>query len=133
MTPDHPRWMNEYDALLLDKPSVDDGIHCAVCGRPATNLHHVIEKGMGGVSHQVDRRIPKIRLCGMGNVSGCHGLVHKKLLHIYWDSGSGDWVMLRTREPMKHSKAWECHCDEYSVLPGWYFQRKYGKPIGAGR
>ena len=130
MIPEHPRWMSEYDAVMLDKPSVDEEPFCAVCGRPATNSHHVIERGMGGVSKELEKRIPKIRLCGMGNASGCHGLVHSKLLHIYWDSWLQKWVMYRTPEPMDDARCWEDHLAEYVTLPGYYLQQLWGKPIG---
>lgn len=131
-----PRWMSEHDAHLLDKPSVDQEPYCAVCGRPATNRHHVIEKGMGGVSRELERRIPKVTLCGMGNASGCHGKVHAHLLHLYWDDdgyGGGRWVMYETPEPMDDWRCWEAHMGEYVTLPGWEVQQRYGRPIGGRR
>ena len=47
---------------------------CVVCGKPATNLHHVIYGRLYGKRDDVQaNRIP---LCGWGNASGCHGKLH---------------------------------------------------------
>ena len=134
-TPKHPYWMSAFKAQMLDKPSVVDEPYCAVCGKPATNKHHVIPKGMGGVSAELEKRIPKIRLCGMGNADGCHGDVHAKLLHLYWDDDycGGSWMMYRSIQPVDDKLCWELRHDEYTVLPGWYMQQLYGKPIGGSK
>lgn len=92
--------MNELKRALLDKP---DMIRpwCIACGKPSTNHHHVIPKGMGGLQRDLERRIPLLSLCGMGNASGCHGLAHSGRLHFRWD---GCWEFLRT-EPCKYEDA----------------------------
>lgn len=84
---------------------------CVVCGRPATNMHHVIPN---------DRKhSPALSLCGMGNASGCHGAAHAHRLHFrvvevkLW---SGDtvkrWEYLWTGEPVKEDAAHE-------IRDGW--------------
>ncbi|MGI6125849.1 MAG: hypothetical protein ACOYEF_02680 [Planifilum sp.] len=92
---------------LMGRPSLV-GERCAVCGRPATNAHHVVMKGAGGVSRETDARIPRISLCGMGNCSGCHGLAHSRRLHFRW---RGRWEWLYTPEPVKYQEA--------LVMEGW--------------
>ena len=120
-----------YYEALLGRPDVDDGEHCANCGRAgATNLHHVIPKGMGGVTREMERLIPKIRLCGSGNLDGCHGLVHAKLLHINWADALGGWCRLLTREPMGDPEAWEAFSRLYGPLLGWAEAKRWGEPIG---
>lgn len=116
--------LNGFTAKLLDKPSVTDTPFCAICGRPAHDAHHVIEKGMGGVTRRTEKRIPKMRLCGNGNVSGCHGLLHQMKLHVYWDDSMGGWVFWRSYEPMGHFDAWQQHHDEYLPVPGWVEQKE---------
>ena len=110
---------------LLDKPSILDTDFCAICGRPAIDGHHVIQKGMGGYSKETERRIPQFRLCGFGNTSGCHGLAHKGRLHIYWDDGMGGWVFWVSEEPMKDFDAWYFHADEFLPVPGWVEQQEH--------
>lgn len=100
---------------LLDRPSVTATDRCVVCGAPASDAHHVIEKGIGGTSGSIERRIPKLRLCGMGNASGCHGLVHQMRLHLYWREPDG-WVWWLSPEPMPHEEAWRLHRAEYAPI-----------------
>jgi len=58
------------------------GALCCICGRVATNAHHLIPKGMGGGSTSVltpsGQRLysPLIAVCGIGNTSGCHKRFH---------------------------------------------------------
>lgn len=104
--------INEFTAVMLDRPSIG-GTRCAICGAPATNAHHVIQKGMGGTSYE--SRIPTIKLCGSG-VTGCHGLAHQKRLHIYWRDG---WVYLITSRPINDFRCWQTRADEYRPVPGW--------------
>jgi len=124
--------MNAFLRRLLDKPSVIGSGRCAVCGRPSSNNHHVIQKGMGGVGRETEKRIPLIELCGNGNVSGCHGLAHSGILHLYWEEGMGGWVFWRSPEPMKDFDAWWDHSDEYLPVPGWVEQEK-GTILGGRR
>ena len=125
--------MNLYRKNLLDRPSVIDTDHCVICGRPAHDAHHVIQKGMGGVSRQTDKRIPRLKLCGAGNTSGCHGLLHQGKLHINWDTSMGGWVFMRTPEPMNDIECWEQYADEYLPVPGWEEQQRPTHIFGSGK
>ncbi len=107
--------MNDLDGRMLDKPSIE-GHLCAVCGTPCNNRHHVIQKGIGGVSAAVERRIPKVPLCGSG-CTGHHGMVHAKRLHLRYENG--EWQYLMTDEPTKYSDALE--------MGGWKRCRYQGK------
>lgn len=99
--------MNLLERDLLDRPSVE-GDTCVACGRPAANRHHVVSKGAGGLPGHVERRIPTLPLCGMGNCCGCHGEAHARRLHFRWRDG---WEMLRTDVPAKYQDALD--------MPGW--------------
>ncbi len=51
-----------------------DDYRCVRCGGPATNVHHVIGRGMGGSRDaRVKSPAVQVSLCGMGNTGGCHG------------------------------------------------------------
>ena len=93
--------LNETNRHLLGKPSLMSD-HCCVCGKPATNNHHVIQKGMGGTKR---KDIPTLPLCGMGNTSGCHGKAHSGQLHFDFKEGYG-WVYCET-EPCSYLEALE--------------------------
>lgn len=76
--------------------SLCDNARCCVCGKPATNGHHLVPKGMGGgrkVYHRLtefgtfDLFSPIFAVCGMGNSSGCHGKFHHQ-----GGSLKADWV-----------------------------------------
>lgn len=88
--------INGLNEHILDAPSIT-GSRCCVCGRPADNNHHVIAKGMGG--SKLEKRIPTVILCGMGNTSGCHGLAHSGRL--FFDYRNGRWMCLESDRPMK--------------------------------
>lgn len=53
-----------------------DGGRCLRCGRPGSNVHHRLGRGMGGAkgerSEQINRPAWLVTLCGQGNTSGCH-------------------------------------------------------------
>lgn len=123
---------HDFDAALLGKPSVESD-RCAVCGRWATNRHHVVEKGMGGVGKS-EALVPRISLCGSGT-TGCHWLVHAGMLHLYWSESMGGWVFHRTAQPADHFRDWFENRSEYRPLPGWVRQkvtRWNGRTFGAG-
>ena len=102
--------LNDLTASMLDKPSIVTA-SCCVCGRPATNQHHVIIKGMGGTRHE--KRIPTVSLCGLGNTSGCHKLAHAMRLHFrYTDT----WEYIILPKPTNYADALE--------MEGW--RRCYG-------
>lgn len=106
---------SEFRKSLIGKPSVLSE-RCALCGRPASNLHHVVPKGMGGAD---DSQIPLIRLCGSGNASGCHGAAHSGHLHFAWDDENGGWVYVITSNAMKDDECWQRYKAMYAPLPGW--------------
>lgn len=83
---------------LLGKPSIETE-YCPFCGRSlyedgvfVGNRHHLIQKGMGGT--KLEKLIPTITVCGMGNASGCHGKLHQHLLETDWDDDA-DWYIYR--------------------------------------
>ena len=45
--------------------------HCRLCGKPGTNLHHVIPRSRGLAAWSESNLVP---LCGSGT-TGCHGLI----------------------------------------------------------
>lgn len=95
--------MTLYERELMDKPSYRSE-SCPVCGRPATNQHHVVYRSHGGGNG------PTISLCGFGNASGCHGLAHRHMLHFRYHGG---WQFRFTDEPVGEMTALE--------LPGWRY------------
>jgi len=99
-----------YELELLGKPSIVSE-YCLFCGRPATNQHHIIQKGMGGSKHE--KLIPTVSVCGMGNTSGCHGEFHAKRLHIRWVEDHYEY--LHTTTPTKDLEALEM--DGWKRLP----------------
>ena len=60
---------------------------CAICGRPATNVHHLCGRGehsyvtMQGDSFKM--RSALMLVCGSG-VTGCHGKLHSHELEVSW-------------------------------------------------
>ena len=117
---------------LIGKPNIDNVDHvCCVCGKPASNKHHIVKRSAGKLV--VDGREiqkPTVRLCGSGNASGCHGKAHKGLLHFRWVEGEkcnnaplrwyggGHWAYLLTDKPAKYQEAlgmegWRRLCAEY--------------------
>lgn len=70
----------------------DRDAECAVCRRPATNVHHEPPLGMGGGNGTFTLTTPRgtwelrpalIALCGSGT-DGCHGKRHDGLLRFEW-------------------------------------------------
>lgn len=84
--------------------------NCPICGRPATNMHHIVRRGDGELIGNDGRPRPKpmISLCGTGT-TGCHGLVHELRLHFRWKDDT--WEYLKTEEPTGRIEA--------LGLPGW--------------
>lgn len=89
--------MNEYQRALMEAPSVKS-IRCVFCGRPATSQHHVVPRSQGGTKG------PTVSVCGFGNESGCHGLLHAHRLHLTHSDLLG-WEYLHTEEPTKYERA----------------------------
>lgn len=93
--------MNRHQRAMMALPSIelrrDGAIVCPFCGRPATNRHHIVPRSQGGHDG------PTVAVCGLGNASGCHGMLHAHRLHLRPD-GNGWWEWIAT-EPMKHEQA----------------------------
>lgn len=104
---------------MMGKPSIDNADRvCCVCGKPATNKHHIVKRSAGKLVRD-GREVakPTVRLCGCGNASGCHGLAHAGKLHFRWaDTVSnadkdiiklvgGHWEYMLTDEPTKYINA----------------------------
>lgn len=75
-----------------DARRLEDGARCVLCGRPATNAHHHPPKGMGGGTFPLSTprgefrlRPPLFAVCGSGNASGCHRLLHSGRARIRWE------------------------------------------------
>lgn len=100
--------MDRLQADLMDKPSIGGSL-CPFCGRLATNRHHIVFRSQGGGDG------PTVNVCGFGNTSGCHGLLHQRRIHLRW--GGDHWEWIRTREPMKYSEALK--------LDGWERVHEY--------
>ncbi len=94
--------VNERDKRLMRGPSIESE-WCPFCGRPSTNRHHIVPRSRGGKDG------PTVTVCGLGNASGCHGLLHQHRIHLDYDGGS--WFWLLTDEPCKDEKA--------DLMSGW--------------
>lgn len=69
-----------------------EGEPCLMCGRPATNSHHVVWKSVGEVFFVGGRmlRSPLWALCGSGT-TGCHSLFHGGArFRVRWEWNSDD-------------------------------------------
>lgn len=88
--------MNELQKALMDKPSIDTAPRCTFCGKLAQSRHHIVPRSQGGAKG------PTVTVCGSGNESGCHGLLHSKILHLRWNDG---WEYLRTSKPTNYLDA----------------------------
>lgn len=88
--------MNKFQEFLMDKPSLKSP-GCVFCGRPKGSEHHVVPRSAGGTKG------PTLSVCGSGNESGCHGLLHARKLHVWWEDDR--WVYLYTPEPTKFQTA----------------------------
>lgn len=84
------------DEELLDKPSIESD-WCVFCGRPRTEYHHIVYRSHGGTDG------PVVAVCGAGNASGCHGMLHSGRLHLDWRDGG--WRYLKTDQPVSHEQA----------------------------
>lgn len=90
---------------LMDRPDIDnDDRLCAICGRPATNMHHIVRRSSGKwIVDGEEMRKPLVRLCGGGNANGCHGLAHDNRLHFRWNDGR--WEFQIFPEPIGQADA----------------------------
>lgn len=108
--------MNDHQLRLMGKPDIESTL-CAFCGRPAANRHHIVPRSAGG------GKGPTVCVCGMGNASGCHGLLHSHVLHLDWDDEAGCWVYLRTERPTKEDRAY--------MMDGWRPVRRWDDALSA--
>lgn len=73
-------------AVGLDPDDYPAGL-CELCGAPGTNTHTRRPDGMGGTKRpDTYRASNKVRVCGHGNVTGCHGALEG---HRAWALGRG--------------------------------------------
>lgn len=105
---------------MMGKPSIDNEARvCCICGKPATNNHHVVKRSAGKlVRNGREVKKPTVRLCGCGNASGCHGKAHDGKLHFRWVDTvkesrrdemltlvGGHWEVMLSDEPVKYIDA----------------------------
>lgn len=73
-----------------------EGARCAVCGRPATNVHHVVARSKAHgftVDTPLGRFValsPLFALCGSGT-AGCHGRFHSLRYVVRWEWDDEDY------------------------------------------
>lgn len=104
---DKTKTNNEYQAYLMQHPSPPDTGFCAICGRPATNLHHIVPRSQGGTAG------PVVRLCGSGTM-GHHGMAENKQIHFRFcqftnDPEVGQWEYFKWGKPISYEDALEHH------------------------
>lgn len=88
---------NYWRTMVLNAPDVKGDV-CAFCGAMATNRHHIAPKGMGGRKDAG----PTVPVCGMGNTSGCHRLLHEGKLHMRYVGGANPhWEYVRFKKGTK--------------------------------
>ena len=76
---------------------------CSICGRVATNEHHLRQKGMGGLGKKSKpEQHETVTLCGSGT-TGCHGYVHSHDISVQKINGEL-YYMLKTDKPMDYLK-----------------------------
>lgn len=90
--------MNEYQKRLMDKPSINTEL-CPFCGKPAQSRHHIVPRSQGGAKG------PTVRVCGLDNVTGCHGRFHHHTLHLKWSDKLACWMFCHTKKPTKFDDA----------------------------
>lgn len=96
--------MNKHDADCMKGYSIGTD-RCVFCGRPTTNRHHVVFRSQGG------EKGPTFAVCGNGNTSGCHGLLHHRNLHVRFNVEQDTWEFKKTGYPVKDEVA--------DLLPNW--------------
>lgn len=84
--------MSMQRAELFGKPNIATP-NCCICGKPASNMHHVVPKGIGGGSKSATINwgfqsykvySPLFAVCGCGNTSGCHAKFHAGKIKVEW-------------------------------------------------
>lgn len=78
-----------YKSFDAKSHALDDGARCAICGRPATNVHHLGQLKWGRCfslrtpwgTHTL---LPSLMaVCGSGT-TGCHGAIHEGRIRVSW-------------------------------------------------
>ena len=117
---------------------LDDYVPCAVCGRPATNVHHEPPRSSSSAGRkrpgslllrtemgQFVLKPSLIALCGSGT-TGCHGKRHCGLLRIRWEfyeesdaeKWLSGWYLSRPD--------WSPHSERLYEIGRWIFE-EYGE------
>lgn len=84
-----PHVMSRYVGSGVNNYKLDDNANCCICGKPATNSHHLPPKGYGIAfvlptkMGQFVLRPALLSVCGSGT-TGCHGLIHNKVITVKW-------------------------------------------------
>lgn len=86
---------------LMEAGDADnDERECCVCRAlgmhvKAGDRHHMVPRSAGKLFDAGMRELPKptVRLCGMGNASGCHGRAHSGLLHFRFEGGRLEFLL----------------------------------------
>jgi hypothetical protein len=79
--------MNEFDREnMAGESHISD--YCLICGKPATERHHVVPRSRGG------SKGPVVSVCGWGNITGCHGRLHTGRVHLRWNAEKRLWSRL---------------------------------------
>lgn len=89
--------MNLYQRVMMDMPSIKSEF-CPFCGKPATENHHIVPRSQGGLKG------PTVSVCGWGNATGCHGMLHKHIIHLR-PGKNGWWEWLITPKGTKYDTA----------------------------
>lgn len=96
----------------MNRPSIKSD-YCVFCGRPKNSEHHVVPRSQGGSKGAT------LSVCGFGNESGCHGLLHSHNLHVNFDEDLNSWIYLYTPVPTKYEKALQ--------MSGWKLLKPRGR------
>lgn len=90
--------MNEFQKRLYSMPSIHLG-YCPFCGKPPQNRHHIVPRSQGGHDGAT------VDVCGFGNASGCHGLLHSHRIHLRPDKTGEWWEWILLQAPAKYEVA----------------------------
>lgn len=121
-----------YKGSSVDSHTLIDQAKCCVCGKPATNCHHVPQKGMGGRNRQFTLSSEwgtfvlspaLLAVCGSGT-TGCHNGFHGGARYTpkwVWDMPGADeewwsgWLLSHGFPP---------HSERLFMLGHWEIQDK---------
>ena len=83
--------MNRWEMQLMQGRTINQ-MCCVFCGKPKSDQHHVVYRSRGGGCG------PTLSVCGNGNASGCHMLLHIGKLHPFYVKKTGKWIFAYTPE-----------------------------------